>query len=317
MPVKSIFGSRNFKPSKKSIVALGVFDGVHRGHRNLFRRLTERARKVGGTSVAYTFDPHPVKVLVPNACPPMINTIDQRIELIGGTGVQRVVVERFTKKFSQKTPEFFFSEILVKHLKAAELFVGYNFTFGVHRSGTIHHLKEFAARAGMIVHVMEPYLWGETLVSSTHVRQRISQADLEAAEDLLDRPYFIEGKVIRGRGIGGKELGVHTANLMPDNDLMLPTGVYATRTHVLNKSYLSLTNIGMNPTFGGASISIETHILNFNKKIVGKKIRVEFLTKLREEQAFSSPQALAQQIHEDIRVAKKFFAERERKGTFR
>src|SRR3989338_4145201 len=190
--------------TKNPVIALGVFDGVHRGHREIFRRTIARAKKIGGTSVVYTFDPHPVRVVAPSSAPPMINTIAQRVELIRQTGIDCVVVEKFNRKFSQQTPERFFQETIVKRLKAREIFAGYNFTFGVRRSGTIETLETLAKAAGARVTKISPYLWHETLVSSTQVRQFLAAGELSKAEDLLARPYFLDGGAIPGPGPRGK-----------------------------------------------------------------------------------------------------------------
>jgi len=199
----------------------------------------------------------------------------------------------------------------VKKLKASELFAGYNFTFGVRRSGTSETLEALGHAAGIGVHNIRSVLWKGTLVSSTQVRQFLATGDLPRAEDLLARPYFIEGKVVRGRGIGGRELKVHTANLKPENDLLLPTGVYVTFAFVGGKHYRSLTNIGPNPTFGPGPLSVETHILDgFHRNIVGRNLRVEFFQKIREEIRFATAADLANQIRNDIKMAEKIFAAR-------
>lgn len=240
----------------------------------------------------------------------MINTLPQKLELIGREGVGQVVVERFTKIFARQTPEKFFKEIVLRRLRAREIFVGYDFTFGVHRSGTIDHLQSFGREAGIAVTIIEPYLRKETLVSSSEIRRLLSQGNLHQAEELLARPYFIDGRVVHGRGIGGKELGIHTANVRTGNDLILPTGVYVTYTLVSGKRFQSVTNIGPNPTFGPGPLSIETHLLNFKKTIFGKTIRIEFLEKIREEITFASAKDLANQIQNDIKIAKEHFLKR-------
>lgn len=296
---------------RNPVIALGVFDGVHRGHREIFRQILDRAKTIAGTGIVYTFDPHPVTIVAPSSAPKMINTLRQRIDLIRSCGIKKVFVQTFTRVFSRQTPEQFFDRIIVGQLKARELFAGYNFTFGIQRSGTIEHLEQFGRKAGIGVTIIRPFLWRETLVSSTQVRHFLSEGNLPAAEDLLARPYFIEGEIVRGRGIGGKELGIHTANLEPENDPILPIGVYVTRTKVGSKRYRSVTNIGPNPTFGPGRVSIETHLLEgFHRNIVGKQIRVEFLQKIREEIRFNTPHDLGTQIRNDIEMAKKVFAER-------
>lgn len=309
MAPKVFFGSKNFRsPSKPVIVAMGVFDGVHRGHQFIFKKLVERAQQTKSIPVTYTFDPHPVRVLAPHACPSlfMINTIQQRIALIAAQGVKQIIVEHFTRSFAQQTPEEFFEKIIVKKLKARELFVGYNFTFGIHRSGTVEHLKKFGQAAGIRVTVAKPFLSQETLTSSTQVRQMLARGDLPATEKLLGHLYFMEGEVVRGRGVGGT-LGIHTANMKSENELLLPWGVYATQTILNGKKHGSVTNIGPNPTFGKFPVSIETHIFDSQGTLskVHGKIHVQFLKKIREEIKFSSPKKLISQIHHDIQTAKK------------
>jgi len=298
--------------SIKNIVALGVFDGVHRGHRELFRKVIARAKAVRGKSAVYTFDPHPVTVVAPAAAPRMINTLEQRIDLIESLGIDKVVVQKFTKAFSQLTPEAFFRKVIVETLKAREIFIGYNFTFGVKRSGTVETLEALGRPLGIDIHILQPFLWRGTLVSSTQVRHYLAAGDLPRAEDLLARPYFLEGRVVKGRGIGGKQLGIHTANLDIENDPILPTGVYVTYTHIGGRRLKSVTNIGPNPTFGSGPVTIETHILEgFKKNIVGKTLKVDFLKKIREEIRFSTPADLVKQIGKDIKTAERIFMERQ------
>lgn len=289
----------------RSVVTMGVFDGVHRGHRYIFKKVLRRARQLRATSIVYTFDPHPVKVLVPDACPPMIMTFTQKREQIKKLGMQKVVVQKFTRRFARLSPQQFFNRIIIHQLKARELFVGYDFTFGFHRSGTAELLESLGKKAGIRVTVVEPFLWKETLVSSTRIRQLLARGLLRPAQELIGSPYTMEGKVIRGRGIGKSQVGIHTANLRWENDLILPAGVYATYTLVKGKRHRSVTNIGPNPTFGVHPPSVETHLLNFNKNILGEKISIEFVEKIREEIAFASAKELAAQIQNDIKIAKK------------
>jgi riboflavin kinase/FMN adenylyltransferase len=291
---------------KKVIATMGVFDGVHRAHLHLFQPVIRRAKKVGGVAVVYTFEPHPAKVLVPEACPQMIMTPAQKREAILKSGISRLVIQRFTRRFSKLSPEQFFKKIILKKLKADELWIGYDFTFGYHRSGTIETLEALGKKWNVHVKVMEPFLWKETLVSSTQIRQLLARGHVKQARDLAGRSYRMTGRVIRGRGIGNL-LGIHTANLKTANDLILPTGVYATETWLKGRPYPSVTNIGPNPTFGPAPVTIETHLLNFSRPIVGLMIDIEFIEKIREELTFASAEDLANQIRNDIQVAKRYF----------
>ncbi len=313
--MKIITGSQHVpaRLRRNTAVTIGVFDGVHRGHQHIFKKLVEAARRQNGMSLIYTFHPHPARVLVPDACPFMLNTLEQKLALLKAMGVDAVVVEPFTRAYARQTPEKFFKKIIVGRLGTKSLWVGYDFTFGVHRSGTLSVLKELAQASDVNINVIKPYLLKETIVSSTQIRQRLASGQAEAANDLLGHPYFMEGLVVQGRGVGGN-LGIHTANLQPDNDLILPTGVYITRTEVLGRKYQSVTNIGPNPTFGPAPISIETHLLHFDRTIAKKKIRVEFLKKLREEITFPSAKELTVQIQNDIHLAQQYFTRRGRRS---
>ena len=294
--------------SQKTVVTLGVFDGVHRGHRQLLQKVIRRARKKNWISLAYTFDPHPAARVSPSASPLMLNTLAQRVDLIREQGIEKVFVQKFDRTFAQKTPREFFEQILLKTLNAGEIFVGYDFTFGVRRSGTTETLRELAQKSGIELHVVSPILLGETLVSSTQIRNYLAQGRLTEATDLLQRSYFMEGTVMRGLG-RGRKLSAPTANLKSENDLILPHGVYATWTWVQGKRWKSVTNIGHCPTFDSKSgtkrMSVETHLLDTQKNLYGQKIRIEFIRRIREEKRFNSPGELSDQIQKDIALSRK------------
>ncbi|MBI2499962.1 MAG: bifunctional riboflavin kinase/FAD synthetase [Deltaproteobacteria bacterium] len=289
---------------RKNIVTLGVFDGIHRGHQHLLQTVINRAKRRGAVPVVYTFNPHPAHILVPKACPPMIMTVRQRLDFLKKLGIKKVVVQKFTRRFARLSPESFFEKILQKKLRASEIVIGYNFTFGYHRRGTAELLEKMGEERGVTVTVAPPFLFGETLVSSTRIREFLRDSKIGEASDLLGHPYALTGTVVRGRGIGGKVLNLHTANLKPENDSILPIGVYATRTTINEKKFDSVTNIGPNPTFGEGPVSLETHLFHFSKNIVGKKIQVEFIKKIREEIRFPNPRELMAQIQKDIQTAK-------------
>ncbi|MBI2083751.1 MAG: bifunctional riboflavin kinase/FAD synthetase [Deltaproteobacteria bacterium] len=290
---------------KNLVMTIGVFDGVHRGHQKIFQKVAHCAKEHSGKSLAYTFDPHPARILVPESCPPMIMTQRQKRAAILANGIDRVVVQKFTPAFSRLSAQDFFDRILLRQIRPQEIFVGYNFTFGYHRGGTVETLEAMGKKAGIRVTVVEPFLWKEMLVSSTQIRSLLSKGQISQATELLGKPYRMTGKVVGGRGLGGKILGIPTANLRSENDLILPVGVYATLTILGKKSHPSVTNIGRNPTFGPRTLSIETHILNFQKKILGHQMEIEFVERIRDEIPFSSPRELSQQIQNDIHSTKK------------
>lgn len=291
---------------KKPVVTMGVFDGVHRGHRHIFRQCLREAQKIGGCAFVYTFDPHPVSVLSPVACPPLLTTLPQKLDLLTACGFDATVVERFNKRFSQLKPEVFFQRIILGRLQAKSIYVGYNFTFGIHRSGTTELLKSLGERHGVAVHIVNAFMLNENLVSSTEIRNKILEGNIPLANKLLGRDYSIEGKIVHGEGLGG-QIGIHTANLAPINEILPANGVYATYSFLKKRRHRSVTNIGTRPTFDGKRRSVESHLLRFRRKILGQPMRLEFLARLRDEQRFDSPEKLVKQIHKDIEKAQKFF----------
>ncbi|OGP14022.1 MAG: riboflavin biosynthesis protein RibF [Deltaproteobacteria bacterium GWA2_50_8] len=300
-----IFGTEKLKsPIKNPIITLGVFDGVHRGHQHIFELIKKQAKKNRGKSIVYTFNPHPVRQLAPEACPPMLLTLEQKIETIRRQKVDYLIIEAFTPVFSKLSPDKFFQKVIVDRIQAREIYVGYDFTFGCQRSGTIETLEQLGKNHGIGIHIVPAFFLDNTLVSSTRIRQLIAESKMSSASYLLGKHYCIEGHVVTGRGIGGKKLGFHTANIETLNELIPPNGVYATFVKIKHKRHFSVTNIGTNPTFGGKTLSIESHILNFRRNIVGQKICLEFVEKIREEINFSNAMDLSHQIQSDIEIAK-------------
>jgi len=305
--MKTFKGSNNFPANAKNpVVALGNFDGVHKAHQKMFKVAQKLAAKLKGQSVVYTFDPHPVKVLSQASAPPLINTLEQRLELIKDVGIDRVVIEPFLTKFAHMEAAEWFEKILVKRLHAKGVVAGYDFTFGSHRSGTAETLQSLCQDHNITCKILKAQLFRETLISSTQIRQFVSRGDVRHAKELLGRPFYIDGKVVEGKG-RGVTLGIRTANLKTDNELLPKEGVYACQARIGRKTYCAVTNIGMNPTFGGETLSIEAHLLDFNKDIYNKALRLYFLDRIRDERPFASPEELVQQIQKDIKAAKKIF----------
>lgn len=292
--------------AKKPVLALGNFDGVHLAHQKMFRLARASAKKLGGIAVAYTFDPHPVRVLSKDSAPPMLNTLPQKLELLQACGLDAAVIEPFDLNFAHSKAEAWLEKVLLKRLHPHGVVVGYDFTFGSHRSGTVETLEHFCKKHDIQCQVLEAQMCGETLISSTRIRNFLSRGDVARAAELLGRPYFIDGIVIRGAGRGAS-LGIPTANLRSANELIPISGVYATWAQVGKKRYKSVTNIGFNPTFGGETLSIETHLLHFKKEFYGKTIRLHFVKRIRDERSFPSVKQLLTQIHRDILTAEKIF----------
>lgn len=285
-------------------VAIGNFDGVHHGHRVLLDELVKNAAACKLKPVLLTFDPHPVKILAPDVAPPLINTLNQKIELLAKTGLSAVVIQPFDKNFAKVRPEAFFDQFLVRDLGARFLVVGYDFTFGENRSGTIETLEVLGYQKHVAVKIMDAQMVDGMLASSTVIRRLVTEGQFDRARELLTRPFFIDGTVVQGYH-RGTALGLHTANLKTDNELIPANGVYATLVELDGGTYRSATNIGYNPTFDNPERSIETHIFDFDRNIVGRQLRLIFAKKLRDEVKFATPEALVTQIKKDIENAKK------------
>lgn len=302
-----IDGSQNFPSGAPSpVVAIGNFDGVHVAHRLLINLAIDRARELGGTSVVYTFDPHPVKILAPDESPLLIQTLEQRIAEIARLGVSACVVEPFTGELAHKSAEDFFEAVIVRALCAKEIVVGYDFTFGLHRHGSVRTLAGLGAGHGIDVRILDAQFLNETLISSSNIRSLVTQGNVGEAARLLGRLYSIEGKVVAGRGTG-KSLGARTANLETLNQLIPADGVYLTAAKLSpgdSGHYRGITSIGTNPTFPHAVFTIETHIIGEDIELMGRTLVIEFIKKMRDQITFASPEELKGQIRKDIAEAK-------------
>ncbi len=305
--MKVFYGSESFPATLKNpIVALGNFDGVHRAHQKMFQWAKRWAQRHQGKSVAYTFEPHPVKVLSPDTAPPRITSLPQKLELMAWAGLDLVVVEHFHPHFAQWSPETWFSNILVKRLHARGVIAGYDFTFGSKRSGTLETLHRLCSDHNIECYSLPAQLWRGTLISSTQVRRWTSEGKIEKANALLGHPFFLEGEVVRGQG-RGQALGIPTANLQSHGELIPKAGVYISQVLWGKHQAHGITNVGNNPTFGSQSLNIETHLLNFSGNLYGKKLRIVFLKRLRDEKKFPSADALVKQILHDRSKAETFF----------
>lgn len=287
-----------------SCVTLGNFDGLHVGHRKILEVLKKGANKKKLPSLVYTFEPHPVKVLAPTIAPKLLNTHDQKIELLKTTGIDAVLFQKFDTAFAKVSPHDFFENYLIKHLKARLIIVGYDFTFGAKRSGTVEVLEKFCREKGIDIEIVQPFFEKNLLSSSSVIRQLVSEGKVKEASHLLTRPYFIEGKVVTGK-TRGKTIGFATANLHSENELIPGLGVYATKSVVDKKTYDGITNIGINPTFNEKELKIETHLFGFKDEIYGKQMCLYFFDKIRDEKKFDSAEDLKNQIGKDILAAKK------------
>jgi riboflavin kinase/FMN adenylyltransferase len=289
------------------VLALGNFDGLHRGHMKIIDRVRQRAGERGGTAAAMTFDPHPPRVLRPDKAPALLMTTEQKIEALRRSGMQGLAVVRFTRELSLWDPEMFVRTVLVDWLHVAEVWVGANFLFGHERAGTFSVLRSLGARYGFRAEKIDPVRYKEFVVSSTRVRRLVSEGRVDEAGALLGHHPFIDGTVVRGAG-RGRSIGVPTANLATTNELVPPSGVYATLAIVDGVVYPSVTNIGLRPTFGDVDRPvIETHVLDTDRDLYDATVRLSFVQRLRDERAFGDVDALRAQIDADCRSARRLF----------
>ena len=289
------------------VLALGNFDGLHRGHMKIIDRVRRRAGERAGTPAAMTFDPHPSRVLRPDKAPSLLMTKEQKLEALSRSGMQAVAVVRFTPALSQWDPETFVRAVLVEWLHVVEVWVGANFLFGHDRAGNYSVLRSLGARYGFRAEKIDPVRYKDFVVSSTRVRRLLAEGRVDEAAALLGHHYFIDGDVARGAG-RGRELGFPTANLETANELLPPAGVYATTASVDGVLQPSVTNIGLRPTFGDVDrITVETHVLDHSLDLYDRTLRLSFVQRLRDERAFADADALKAQIDADCRSARRLF----------
>ncbi|MEW5895128.1 MAG: bifunctional riboflavin kinase/FAD synthetase [Candidatus Omnitrophota bacterium] len=294
---------------RNPVVAIGVFDGLHHGHRLLLQKTRERAKIIGGTPLVMTFHPHPAKVIHPERELSLIASLEYRLRLLRNENIEACLVVNFTKRFARISPDHFVQHYLVQKLKAREIVVGDDFHFGHNRRGDICFLQKCAARYGFLVHAI-PVCCGvdRRKVSSSQIRKFIARGDIEHARELLERPVTILGRIIRGDR-RGRELGYPTANLDAMQTGFAPRGVYCVRVYLNEMSLEGMANIGSRPSFKKeGQLGIEVHLFDFNKNIYGKEILVEFLKKIRDEKFFPSREALIEQLKIDEKQARQWFA---------
>jgi riboflavin kinase/FMN adenylyltransferase len=302
--MRIVQGLESYPPdAAPAAVALGTFDGIHLAHRAVLAAAVSLARASGHLALACTFEPHPVEVLHPGKAPVPISTLAERLELLGETGVDATVILRFTRELAGIEPEAFVKDVLLDRLHARDIVVGYNHTFGRGARGDARLLQELAGRLGFRAHVVPPLVLDDVPVSSSEIRTALRAGDVERAARYLGRPYTVSGEVVSGAG-RGRQLGFPTANVEPDRGVLLAPGVYACRMLVGGERHAAVVNIGMRPTFGETTLVVEAHVLDFSGPLYGRQVRLEFVSRLREERRFPGPEALRQQIDRDIAAAR-------------
>ena len=300
-------GTDNAEIQRPTVLTLGVFDGLHLGHQLIMRTVVERARALGAVPTAITFDPHPRAVLHPQSSPPLLQTLDQKVEGFGVLGIEQTIVVRFTEEFSKIPADDFLRDVVMDRLHAREVYLGRGFAFGHNREGNIELLRQVSKELGFVAgEVPEVGLRGQR-VSSSKVRELLAQGKVNLARRMLGRPYGVEGRVERGNE-RGHTLGFPTANLRPQNRVIPANGVYVTGTLIDGQWRRSVTNVGTRPTFEtGSEPSVETYVINWDGDLYGDVIRVRFLYRLRDEKKFGSLESLKTQIAKDVGRAQNYF----------
>lgn len=302
--MRIVRGIKNFTERLPNpVLTLGNFDGVHLGHQAIFRKVVERAREIGGTSVAFTFEPHPLKVLSPERSPQLLNTFHGKLRLFETAGIEVVICANFTRAFADQHPEDFAREVLHKQIGVKEVYVGYDYAFGKGREGSIESLKRMGQTYGFKVGVIEPVQVDGVVVSSSTIRDLITGGRVEEGARLLGRHYTIEGEVVHGSH-RGHTLGFPTANIKSANELIPAFGVYAVLARVEGRMFKGVASIGIRPTFDGGPVSMEVFLFEFSEDLYGKEMEVAFVKRLRGEEKFSDVEALVRQIQKDVQKAR-------------
>ena len=292
---------------RSGAVAIGNFDGVHRGHARIVERLVSHAQAVGGPAIVLTFDPHPVRILRPNAAPPPLTWTDRKAQLLAELGVDSTVVLATDEALLELTATQFFDQIVRNRLDARALVEGPNFYFGRGREGTIEVLRNMTDAAGIELEVVEPVVQGGELVSSSRVRSLIAAGEVDRAGAMLTHPYRIRGMVAHGAGRGSK-IGFPTANVEAIDTLLPAAGVYAGIGTRGESTWPAAINIGSNPTFGEHALKVEAHLIGCHEPLYGQPLEVDFLSRIREVQTFPGVEALKQQLKQDVAAAERVVA---------
>jgi len=296
-------------PYPRAVITIGNFDGVHLGHQALFHQVVEKAEELKGTSLAMTFEPHPLTVLRKGDPPPQITLFEQQVELIGRSGIEYLICVPFTPAFASLPAAEFVSRVLIEKIGRAAVIVGEDYSFGRNREGNLDLLARLSRDLGFEL-ILARYIQAANnsgRISSTRVREMIREGNVSEVRHLLGRYYQVRGVVVTGRNRGGKLLGFPTANIELQDGLCPKTGVYAVTVETEGRQLNGVANIGYSPTFSDHVFTVEVHILDFSENLYGKTLRVNFLARLRDEIRFSTLDALSRQIRMDIEEARRLF----------
>jgi riboflavin kinase/FMN adenylyltransferase len=288
------------------VLTIGNYDGLHLGHRRIIEKIQEKAFDLNGTSMLMTFHPHPLTILRPDKCIGLITPLHVKKRLIEEAGIDVLIIIPFTDDFRHVTPEAFVDDLLVKKLGIKGLIVGYDFKFGKEGKGNVEYLASLSTEYGFFFEIQGAITFHGDKVGSNRIRKMIQEGDVGKAALHLDRPYMIEGTVVKGEG-RGRTIGFPTINLKTEFPLIPKRGVYITDVDVGGKRYPAVTNIGYNPTFDGQSLTIETYILDFSGDLYDRNIALYFLERVRDEVRFSCVDELKERIWKDVEAAREYF----------
>jgi len=296
------------KSYPNTVLTIGNFDGVHLGHQKIILEVLKRSEEIKGTSMAVTFEPHPMKVLAPEREIRILTTLEEKAKLIEEMGVNVLLCINFNKEFANLLPDDFIEDVLVKKINAKEIIVGTNYAFGKNKKGTVELLRRRGEKYGFRVKAVRNVRIDGNIVSSSSIRSLLFKGAVHDTSTFLGRAYSIEGSVIKGKGRGKSLLNIPTANITTPVEIAPKEGVYAVRVGFNNSIYEGVANIGKNPTFGNTDVSYEVHLLNFSGDLLGEDIRIFFIDRLRGEQLFPDILSLEKQIRNDIGRAREILS---------
>jgi riboflavin kinase/FMN adenylyltransferase len=299
-------GSESVPPELRFVLTIGNFDGVHRGHLRLLKRLVERAHELGHPSCVYTFEPAPHRVLQPDRAPPRILSIERKLELLGAAGVDHVVLEAFDLELGAQSPEWFADTVILERLNPVAMVVGYDFRYGNRRAGNVETLRAHVPQ--LPIEAVDALDQGGDIVSSSKIRESVAEGRVADAARMLGRPYRLTGTVVPGDQ-RGRGLGFPTANLDVDQELLPAFGVYAVTANVEGQPAApAVANLGLRPTFGASRFAVEVHLLDQDVDLYGQRIQVNFIARIRPEQRFAGAAELVARIGQDVAQARELLA---------